>query len=67
MIDGKVYERIRKRIDGYEPDMIRLQAALTAIPALAPENGGDGEMRKAAFLIETLRQMGFLPGGEPEE
>jgi len=61
MIDGKVYERIRKRIEGYEPDMIRLQAALTAIPALAPENGGDGEMKKAAFLIEALRVMGFPP------
>jgi len=59
MIDGKVFERIRKRIEGYEPDMIRLQAGLTAIPALAPENGGDGEMKKAAFLVEALREMGF--------
>jgi len=61
MIDDSVYERIRKRIERYEPDMIRLQAALTAIPALAPENGGDGEMKKAAFLIEALREMGFPP------
>ena len=59
MIDGKVFERIRKRIEGYEPDMIRLQAGLTAIPALAPENRGDGEMKKAAFLVEALREMGF--------
>jgi len=59
MIDGKVFERIRKRIEGYEPDMIRLQAGLTAIPALAPENGGDGEMKKATFLVEALREMGF--------
>jgi succinyl-diaminopimelate desuccinylase len=41
--------------------MIRLQAALTAIPALAPENGGNGEMKKAALLIEKLREMGFPP------
>jgi len=61
MIDDSVYERIRKRIERYEPDMIRLQAALTAIPALAPENGGDGEMKKAAFLIEALKEMGFPP------
>jgi succinyl-diaminopimelate desuccinylase len=61
MIDDRVFERIRKRIEGYEPDMIRMQAALTAIPALAPENGGDGEMKKAAFLVDALREMGFPP------
>ena len=61
MMDSKEYERIRERIEGYEPDMIRLQAGLTAIPALAPENGGDGEMKKAAFLVEALREMGFPP------
>ena len=61
MMDSKVFERIRERIEGYEPDMIRLQAGLTAIPALAPENGGDGEMKKAAFLLEALREMGFPP------
>jgi len=61
MIEDRTFERIRSRIDGYSPDMIRLQAALTAIPALAPENGGDGEMKKAAFLVEALREMGFPP------
>ena len=61
MMDSKVFERIRGRIEGYEPEMIRLQAGLTAIPALAPENGGDGEMKKAAFLLEALREMGFPP------
>ena len=60
-MDSKVFERIRERIERYEPDMIRLQAGLTAIPALAPENGGDGEMKKAAFLVEALREMGFPP------
>ncbi len=59
MIDESVFERICRRIDGYVSDMIRLQADLTAIPALAPENGGDGEMKKAAFLTEVLRGMGF--------
>lgn len=60
-MDSKMFERIRGRIKGYEPEMIRLQAGLTAIPALAPENGGDGEMKKAAFLLEALREMGFPP------
>jgi succinyl-diaminopimelate desuccinylase len=59
MIDSGSFQRVSKRIEGYEPDMIRLQFALTAIPALAPENGGDGEMEKAVFLAGILRDLGF--------
>ena len=59
MIDRTTFQRISKRIEGYEQDMIRLQFALTAIPALAPENGGDGEMEKALFLAVILRDIGF--------
>ncbi len=58
-MDDTVFQRIVKRIDGYEPEMIRLQIALTAIPALAPENGGDGESRRAAYLVDCLHEMGF--------
>ncbi len=59
MIESGIFQRIAKRIEGYEKDMIRLQIALTAIPALAPENGGDGEMEKAKFLVGCLRDLGF--------
>lgn len=38
--------------------MIELQRRLTAIPALAPENGGDGEADKATFLVGRLRALG---------
>ncbi|NPU83067.1 MAG: M20 family metallo-hydrolase [Syntrophaceae bacterium] len=53
------FQRISARIDRYEADMIRLQAELTAIPALAPENGGDGEYRKSRRLKELLEEYGF--------
>jgi succinyl-diaminopimelate desuccinylase len=59
MVDNEKFQRILKRIEGYEPDMVRMQIALTAIPALAPENGGDGEMEKAKFLTDSLRDLGF--------
>ena len=59
MPDGDVFEKITRRIDSYENDMIALQIALTAIPALAPENGGDGEYEKARYLTEYLNQMKF--------
>ncbi|MFB3926170.1 MAG: M20 family metallo-hydrolase [Syntrophales bacterium] len=53
------YESIAKRIDSYRDDMIRLQTELTAIPAISPESGGDGESEKSSFLEARLRDMGF--------
>ena len=54
-----LFERISARIDSYESDMVALQLGLTAIPALAPENGGNGEYKKARYLVEQLKEMGF--------
>src|SRR4030066_1096050 len=59
MIDQSSLQRIFRRIQMYEQEMIRLQIQLCAIPALAPENGGDGEYRKASFLNAYLREAGF--------
>ncbi|MEA3470712.1 MAG: M20 family metallo-hydrolase, partial [Thermodesulfobacteriota bacterium] len=59
MPNGDVFERIARRIDSYENDMIALQIALIAIPALAPENGGNGEYKKARHLMRHLAQLGF--------
>lgn len=53
------FEAVSKRIDGYRKEAIELQTKLTAIPALSPENGGDGEIGKARFLMEYLGRMGF--------
>jgi len=52
-------KRIMKRIDSYEDDMVRLQIELSAIPALAPESGGDGEYEKTMFLKKKLIDFGF--------
>lgn len=59
MIDEKTFERISHRIDTYRDDMIELQKALTALPAVGPINGGDGEMLKAQMLKKRLLEMGF--------
>ncbi len=45
------------RIDGYRQAMIDLQGQLTAIPALGPENGGEGEFRKAECVKDWLQQL----------
>lgn len=45
------------RIEQFRPDMIELQKQLTAIPALGPENQGEGENRKAEYLKQWLQQL----------
>ena len=59
MIDADKFQRISQRIDSYREQMIELQTALTAIPAIGPENGGDGELLKANFLKQRLMELGF--------
>ena len=59
MIDADKFQRVSQRIDSYREQMIELQTALTAIPAIGPENGGDGELLKANFLKQRLMEMGF--------
>jgi succinyl-diaminopimelate desuccinylase len=59
MVDQGIFERITKRIDSYTNEMLQLQINLTAIPALAPDNGGDGEQRKAQFITTVLHEFGF--------
>jgi succinyl-diaminopimelate desuccinylase len=58
-MNENTFERIKSRIDSYENDMIQLQIDLTSIPALSPENGGDGEYEKAKFLSGYLASKGF--------
>lgn len=50
---------IQKKIDELKPLAIELQKKLTAIPAIAPESGGDGEWEKAEALLAFLKNLGF--------
>lgn len=46
-------------IDQQAETVVDLQTKLTAIPALGPKNGGDGEKEKAEFLLDHLKSMGI--------
>ncbi len=59
MMDKDLFKRITNRIDSYRDAMIELQIGLTAIPAVGPENGGDGELLKANYLNKRLIELGF--------
>lgn len=52
-------EQIMRKIEENRQRMIDLQADLTAVPALAPENGGEGEWAKAQVLLSWLPRLGI--------
>ena len=59
-MDTNLLKKIYDKIDGYRDAMVDLQTKLTAIPALGPTNGGEGEAKKAAFIKEWIeKEIGF--------
>ncbi|MCG6537277.1 MAG: M20 family metallo-hydrolase, partial [Syntrophales bacterium LBB04] len=59
MINKKDFDNLSGKIDAYEDDMIEIQIALTSIPAISPDNGGDGEFEKSKYLSSCLKKMNF--------
>jgi succinyl-diaminopimelate desuccinylase len=59
MIDKNLFDRLASRIDSYEEAMIDMQFKLSSVPALSPENGGDGEYNKSRLLLFLLDSMSF--------
>ena len=52
-------EKLFAWLDGSAKGIVELESLLTAIPALAPESGGDGELRKAEALEAWLKAHGI--------
>ena len=55
MQTNEIFSQIEKQKDA----MVQTLMELIRIPAIAPENGGDGETKKADRLTELLKTMGF--------
>ncbi|MCI1209426.1 MAG: M20 family metallo-hydrolase [Treponema sp.] len=53
------FTKLASLIPGYEKKMVALESLLTSVPALGPENGGQGEAEKCAALEGWLRRNGF--------
>ncbi|MEO0072426.1 MAG: M20 family metallo-hydrolase [candidate division WOR-3 bacterium] len=58
------WQKINETIENLRDYMIRLQSEITAIPAIGPENGGDGEAERGKYLLEVLKE---LTANLPEE
>ncbi|MFA6003680.1 MAG: M20/M25/M40 family metallo-hydrolase, partial [Elusimicrobiota bacterium] len=52
-------DQILKKIESYRGFAVELQRGLTAIPAIAPCSGGEGEHDKAVYLDKELRKLNF--------
>lgn len=53
------FEQLKDFIESSTEKMIELQTLLTSIPALAPENDGEGEIKKAEALEKWLIKNGI--------
>ena len=53
------FNKITETIDSYRNDMIDMQIKLCSFPAISPSSGGEGETKKAEFLLEFLKNGGF--------
>jgi succinyl-diaminopimelate desuccinylase len=51
------FDSISQKIKSLLPLMIEWQKGLTAIPAVGPENGGEGELQKSEYLKSVLRTL----------
>jgi succinyl-diaminopimelate desuccinylase len=57
---NETFDKLARRIEQYRDAMVDLQMKLCAIPAIAPSSGGEGEAKKAEFLVEWLKANGFV-------
>jgi len=53
------FENILTEIERQKNEMEHALMELVRIPAVAPENGGEGESKKAEKLVQTLERTGF--------
>ncbi len=59
MIDEQAFQQVAQKLEALTDEMIAFQKSITAIPALAPENGGEGEWDRAMFIKTFLEKRGF--------
>ena len=52
-------QTIFRQVEQLKPEMIEALTRLIRIPAVAPENGGDGEQRKPKNLLKFWKLLGL--------
>ena len=57
-------DELLSTVDGYRDEMIKQMTAMLRIPAMGPENGGQGEVERSLFVQDLLRRIPALPRAE---
>ncbi|MDW5561647.1 MAG: M20 family metallo-hydrolase [Methanomassiliicoccus sp.] len=52
-------DELLRSVDNDRDDMIRQMTEMLRIPAMGPENGGQGEVERARFIHDLLHHIGF--------
>ncbi len=52
-------DQLLATVEDYRDEMISEMSAMLRIPAMGPENGGQGEQERARFIEDLLRRFGF--------
>lgn len=52
-------DRLSSTIEGMREDIVSSMLKMIPLKGIGPENGGDGELRKAEYLQELIEGMGF--------
>ena len=53
------FDNVSSEIEGLKSEMTRVLMELIRIPAIAPENNGEGESKKAEKLLQILKTLGL--------
>ena len=56
-MNGQLLQRISDRIKNSRNEIVQIQTELTSIPAIGPENGGDGEAKKTEHIKTLLNKL----------
>ena len=60
-----ILDNLFSKIDTYKKYIIQTQKELTAIPALGPENKGDGEKNKSDYIKHIINNLKLMSHGIP--
>jgi succinyl-diaminopimelate desuccinylase len=53
-------DELLRSVENYRDDMIEQMTAMLRIPAMGPENGGQGELERSRFIHDLLHHIGFV-------
>ena len=59
MVIAVELSHVLSEVEKLENEMVQTLMELVKIPAIAPENGGEGELKKAEKLVQVLKEIGF--------